>query len=103
MRKIGIILLALVISTLSVFPTTAKADRDDYSTVQVTGSLTPNESVIPEENEENNLEEKTTVIKKEKLPATGDKSTIITGLWGIFIFVVLGIIVRYSRKNLYNK
>lgn len=103
MRKIEIILLALVISTLSVFTTTVKADRDDYSTVQVTGSLTPNESVIPEENEENNLEEKTTVIKKGKLPETGDKSTIITGLWGIFIFVVLGIIVRYSRKNLYNK
>lgn len=99
MRKIRVILLALVISTLSVFPTKVKADRDDYSTVQVIGSLTSNESVIPEENEENNLEEKTTVIKKEKLPATGDKSTLITALWGILSFVVLGVIVRYPRQK----
>ncbi|MCI3861346.1 LPXTG cell wall anchor domain-containing protein [Lactococcus garvieae] len=102
MRKIRVILLALVISTLSVFPTTAKADRDDYSTVQVTGSLTPNESVIPEENGENNLEEKTTVIKKGKLPETGDKSTIITGLWGILSFVVLIVIVYHSKLRRFS-
>lgn len=102
MRKIRVILLALVISTLSVFPTTVKADRDDYSTVQVTGSLTPNESVIPEENEESLLEEKNTIIKANKLPKTGEKNNNvliffgIVNFWIIFMIYCRGLLKRVN-------
>lgn len=99
MRRTKYIFLILVIAYLSALPVVTKANINANSTMQVVGNLSLVESEISEEDEENFLEEKRTILKKEKLPATGTKIQEDLFFIGV-LSILLSMLVKTQNKKL---
>ncbi len=93
------IFLILIIAYLSVLPIATQASTNANSTMQVVGNLNLVKNEVPEEDEENFLEEQRTILKEEKLPPTGTEIQEDLFFIGILL-ILLAMLVKVQNKNL---